>query len=270
MLKKITLFLLTFMFLASFSVSATLAKNDKPKHEKNTPNKSERALKQQEKNLQKQEKSEKRRGPKGGPSGQNGRSFMGKLYFFEENPDPEDLIVEDEEGDIPEEPPVEDPEGSEPGEGFIDEENDVLEIAWGKMNYNLVGPYLRFVFNGHGLEVDTDYTLVYYPNYPEAAVTGLICLGSGTSDEFGDVHMNEKLYGLCDLPVPGDTNDGAQVILVLTEDVDCDGGEMPAWNPALYLFGYNLMKFDDTTCEITELPPEEEPEPEPEEEPVQE
>lgn len=255
MFKKAGIVFLTLMFFTFLSVSTTLAKNDKPKHEKNTPNKSERALQQQEINAQKkQEKAEKEKGPKGGWSGQNGSSFMGKLYFFEEDPDPEDLIVEEEEEDIPEEPV-----DSEPGEDFIDEENDILDIAWGKMNYNLVGPYLKFVFNGHGLEVDTDYTLGYLPSYDiEDETRWMICLGSDTSDEFGNVHMNERLYGLCDLPFPDDTNDGAQLILVPTEDVNCDGDAMLDWNPAYYLFGYDLIKFDNTTCEYEEAILEEE------------
>jgi hypothetical protein len=268
MFKKTGIVLLTIMFFTFLSVSATLAKNDKPKHRKNTPQKSERALEQQEMNSQKPEKPEKpqrEKGPKGGPSGPNGRSFMGKLYFFEEDPEPQDLIVEEEEEEIPEEPV-----DSEPGEDFIDEENDLLEIAWGKMNYNLVGPYFKFVFNGHGLEPGIDYTLIYYPGYPDGDGMGLICLGKGTSDEFGDVHINERVYGLCDLPGPEDTNDGAKLILVLSEDVDCDGAAIIEWDSASYLFGYNLMSFDDTTCEITELLPEEEPEPGPEEEPVEE
>ncbi|MBN1833214.1 MAG: hypothetical protein JW896_14010 [Deltaproteobacteria bacterium] len=261
MFKKISFIFLSFMFFALFSVSTTLAKNDKPKNDKNTPNRSERALEQQERNTQQREVGDKEKGPKGGPSGQNGRSFMGKLYFFEEDADPEEMIVEEEEGDTPEEPV-----DSEPGEDFIDEENDDLEIAWGKMNYNLVGPYFKFVFNGHGLEVDTDYTLIYYPNYPEGDGTDLICLGSGMADEYGNVHINERLYGLCDLPIPEDANDGAQLILALTDDIDCEGaGVQETWDTAFYLFGFNLMRFDDTTCEITSPPPEEEPEPEPEE-----
>jgi hypothetical protein len=256
MFKKTGIVFLILMIFTFLSVSAALAKNDKPKHRKNTPNKSERALEQQEINAQRQqEKAEKEKGPKGGWSGQNGRSFMGKLYFFEEDPEPEDLIVEEEEEEVPEEPV-----DSEPGEDFIDEENDILEIAWGKMNYNLVGPYFKFVFNGHRLEPGIDYTLIYYPNYPEGDGTGLICLGNGTSDEFGDVHINERVYGLCDLPAPGDENEGAQLILVLTDDVDCDGAVMSLWAPESYLFGFNLMRFDDTTCEVTESPPEEEPE----------
>ena len=185
---------------------------------------------------------------------------MGKLYFFEEDPEPQDLIVEEEEEETPKEPV-----DGEPGEDFIDEENDVLEIAWGKMNYNLVGTYLKFVFNGHGLEPGIDYTLIYYPSYPEGDGTGLICLGRGMSDEFGDVHINERIYGLCDLPFPEDTNNGAQLILVLTDDVDCDGAVISLWDPESYLFGFNLMRFDDTTCQITEPPPEPDPEPEPEE-----
>ena len=169
---------------------------------------------------------------------------MGKLYFFEEDPDPEELIVEDGEEDVPE------------GEDFIDEENDVLEIVWGKMNYNLVGSYFKFVFNGHGLKPDTEYTLIYYP---EPSGDGLLCLGSDVSDEFGNVHINEKLIGVCDMPIPEDENypNGAKLCLVLASDVDCDASEMIEWNPSSYLFGFNLIKFDDTTCEYEETNPEE-------------
>lgn len=279
MSKRISIVFLTLIFFTFLSVSTALAKNDKPKHKKNTPHKSETALQQQNKNSQKPEKpekAEKEKGQKGGPSGQNGRSFMGKLYFFELDPDPEDLIVEEP---VEEEPlgdeqggePVEDPEA----EDFIDEENDVLDIAWGKMNYNLVGPYLKFVFNGHGLEPYTEYTLIYYPE--PSGGEGLILLGSGESDEFGDVHMNERLYGICDIPAPDDVNFpiGGQLILVLTADICADVDcvtpvtPLPDPYPESYLFGFNLMTFDDTMCEYADPSFEEDPEV-PEEVPAEE
>lgn len=36
--------------------------------------------------------------------------------------------------------------------------------TWGKMKYNLEGPTFDFVFNGHGLEPNTEYSLIYYGN----------------------------------------------------------------------------------------------------------
>ena len=37
--------------------------------------------------------------------------------------------------------------------------------AWGKMKYNLSGSTFDFVFNGHGLQPNTDYSLIYYADY---------------------------------------------------------------------------------------------------------
>ena len=145
--KKISIVFLTFMFLTFLSVSTTLAKNDKPKHEKNTPNKSERALEQQEKNSQKTEKKE---GPKG-PSKQAGKSNVGHLYLYEKMPDPE--------------------------AGREDPWVIVEGGMWGKMKYDLEGPTFDFVFNGHRLPIGVEYTLIYYPD-PWPGL-GLICLVSG-------------------------------------------------------------------------------------------
>mgnify|MGYP001098461716 CR=1 FL=1 len=93
--------------------------------------------------------------------------------------------------------------------------------AWGKMKYNLSGEEFEFVFNGHGLVPGTDYTLIYYPDpWPG---NGLICLGTATADEYGDVHiMNTVNTG--DLPAAYDDNypDGAKIWLVLSADIDCD------------------------------------------------
>ena len=116
--------------------------------------------------------------------------------------------------------------------------------AWGKMKYNLSGEMFEFVFNGHGLEAGYDYTLIYYPDpWPG---NGLICLGSGTANKGGEVHIAESYEGIDFLPVVLDDNfpDGAKIWLVLKEDVNCVAQEMVGWNPEEYLFEDDLIQFN--------------------------
>lgn len=127
--------------------------------------------------------------------------------------------------------------------------NIVEDGAWGKMKYNLAGPEFDFVFNGHELEPGLEYTLIYYPDkegdpWPR---TDIICLGSDTVCEEGNVHIKESV-DTGDLPVEGDKNDGAKIWLVLSSDVDCDSdnAKMVGWNQEEYLFEYDLITFDDT------------------------
>ena len=121
---------------------------------------------------------------------------------------------------------------------------DIVEDgAWGKMKYHLSGPMFDFVFNGHGLEPGSDYTLIYYPDpWPGAR---LICLGSGIANEEGNVHIMGNV-DTGDLPASLDTNPGAKIWLVLSGDVDCESQKMVGWTPAEYLFEYDLITFDDT------------------------
>ena len=115
--------------------------------------------------------------------------------------------------------------------------------AWGKMKYNLSGSELEFLFNGHGLETGYEYKLIYYPDpWPG---NGLICLGSGTANAEGDVHIKGSA-DTGDLPADYDENDGAKIWLVLADDVDCVNQKMIGWNPTEYLFEYDLIIFDDT------------------------
>ncbi len=148
----------------------------------------------------------------GGPNGPAGNSNVGHLNLYEKDANWE--IVEDG--------------------------------ANGKMKYNLSGTEFEFVFNGHGLEADTDYCLIYYPDpWPGR---GLICLGCATSNGGGNVHIQGSV-NTGDLPAEDyDDNypDGAKIWLVLADDVDCDDQEMTDWNPTEYLFEGDLIKFDDT------------------------
>jgi len=142
-----------------------------------------------------------------GKTGQAGKSNIAHLYLHEKDPGTWDIV----------------PDG-----------------AWGKMKYNISGETFDFVFNGHGLVEGTEYTLIYYPDpWPGE---GLICLGSGTVNEEGDIHIAESV-DTGDLPIEGDENDGAKIWLVLSDDFDCSGG-WSAWNPTEYLFEEDLITFD--------------------------
>lgn len=112
--------------------------------------------------------------------------------------------------------------------------------AWGKMMFN--SDKSTFVFNGHALEPNTDFSLIYYPDpWPG---DGLMVLGMGTSDANGNVHIagNDFDFGL--IPIESDLNkdNGAKIWLVLSSDVDdVDPTKMIGWNPTEYLFEYNVL-----------------------------
>jgi hypothetical protein len=146
-----------------------------------------------------------------GPNGQAGKSNVGHLYLFEKDP---------------------------VGWSIID------DGAWGKMNYRIAAPKFRFVFNGHGLEPATDYTLIYYPDpWPGS---GAICLGTGPANEDGNVHIAGRTDLNTNLPIGVDENQGAKIWLVLKADVDCTASMMIGWNPASYLFEDDLITYTDT------------------------
>jgi hypothetical protein len=145
-----------------------------------------------------------------GPSGQAGKSNIGHLYLHEKDPTSWEII---EDG------------------------------AWGKMRYNRSGELFDFVFNGHHLVPGTMYALIYYPDpWPGE---GLICLGVGMADEYGDVHIRGKI-ATGSLPIEDDENDGAKIWLVLQSDVECDSQLMIGWNPGEYLFEFDLISFEAT------------------------
>ncbi|MDD2777908.1 MAG: hypothetical protein PHS47_04180 [Methanocellales archaeon] len=119
--------------------------------------------------------------------------------------------------------------------------------AWGKMQYNLAGPTFDFVFNGHGLEPNTEYSLIYYGdpwpgNHPGALIA------SGASNEGGNIHLACSVDLGMDLPDPADANypTGAKIWLVLSSDYGASTNAMKAWNPTEYLFDGPLITYDDT------------------------
>ena len=149
----------------------------------------------------------------------------------------------------------------------------VEEGAWGKLKYNLEGPTFDFVFNGHGLEIDTDYSLIYYADFEDRMNVwggnnpGAL-IASGTSNEWGDIHLMGPVELNMDLPSPPDANisyynygtdstvpvytgdnyahaHGAKIWLVPS---DCYDGvdTVTAWQPTRFLFETDLIWYTDT------------------------
>jgi hypothetical protein len=145
-----------------------------------------------------------------GQHGRSGRSFIGHLYLFEKNPETWEIIKNG---------------------------------SWGKMKYNIMGQRFNFVFIGHSLEPNCNYTLIYYPDpWPGKNLT---CLGNASTNHDGNIHIKGSVL-TGDLPNKTfDSNypNGSKIWLVLTEDVDCENTEMIGWNPTEYLFEHNLIKY---------------------------
>jgi len=152
------------------------------------------------------------KGPFGrGHNGQAGKSHIGHLYLVEKNPDTWEVVKNG---------------------------------SWGKMKYILKGPEFSFVFNGHKLEANQSYTLIYYPDpWPG---NNLICLGNASTNGNGSIHIKNSV-NTSSLPRENDENfpDGAKIWLVLSIDVDNESEipHMEGWNPTEYLFEYDLINY---------------------------
>jgi hypothetical protein len=113
--------------------------------------------------------------------------------------------------------------------------------AWGKLMYK--GD--KFVFNGHGLEVGVDYTLISYKE-PWAGCGSKI-LGIATSNDEGNVHIMGPMPTLVVNNYAGYTTGdyvdvtGSKIWLVPTDDFPTDGECFAGWNPTSYLFENNLI-----------------------------
>ena len=133
----------------------------------------------------------------------------------------------------------------------------VAEGAWGKLKYTLTETTFDFHFNGHGLEPESEYALIYYPDpWPG---TGLIIFGTDIADEEGNVHIkgSKDIEGI--LPVEGDENvggeeGGVKIWLVLSDDKGDTEIGMAGWNPGEYLFEYALIPVD--APEVVTVTPE--------------
>lgn len=154
-----------------------------------------------------------------GKNGPAGKSKVGHLYLYEKTPAPEGAW------------PI------------------VAGGSWGKMNYKRLGNTIDFVFNGHELPAGVEYKLIAYKEpWPGA---GLIILGSGSSNEYGDVHIMGTSAALPVSSYPTVTSDeysgcGTKIWLVLSADVS-EGEWTGGWNPEEYLFEDDLIYSDCPT-----------------------
>jgi hypothetical protein len=107
-------------------------------------------------------------------------------------------------------------------------------------------PKPMFVFNAHGMEVGTTYSLI---SYAEPWGTPVIVQGTGVADEFGDVHIKGGALNLvCNdytgftegdyTPATGYTT-GSKIWLVPSADLT--GTAFNAWTPDTYLFETDLI-----------------------------
>lgn len=149
-----------------------------------------------------------------GKSGPAGKSNVAHLYLYEKNPSDWSIV-----------------DGG----------------AWGKMAYNLAGPTFDYVFNGHGLAPNTEYSLIYYADSWPGNNPGAL-VASGVSNDGGNIHLSGSPDLNMDLPGAADANypGGAKIWLVLSSDYDAGLTKMTGWNPAEYLFEYDLITYDDT------------------------
>lgn len=125
-------------------------------------------------------------------------------------------------------------------------------FSWGTLRYNKWGAQFEFAFNGFNLARNQEYTLVYYPG-EEAA---MICLGQGTSNRMGHVNITGSA-DICSLPVAEDSNypDGARIMLVPSEDLDCEEGVLYVPQSSQNLLNRELIRFTDTDgCPVLEPP----------------
>ena len=170
-----------------------------------------------------------------GIKGQAGRSNVGFVELWEKNPDTWEIV---EDG------------------------------AWAKLKYNLEGETFDFVFNGHGLEANTEYSLIYYADFEDRMNVwggnnpGAL-IASGTSNGGGNIHLMGPVELNMDLPCSPDANidihdysgppdnyvnaHGAKIWLVPS---DCLTGstDLPVviWAPTRFLFETDLIWYDDT------------------------
>lgn len=124
----------------------------------------------------------------------------------------------------------------------------VEDGARGKLRYNLAGDEFEYGFNGHRLEAETNYSLIYYPEPQTDWPWWVKVIDSGTTNNGGNINLAGSVDLGMDLTGPIDKynpDGGAKIWLVLTADIN-DDSELQGWNPTEYLFENNLIFYDDT------------------------
>lgn len=103
--------------------------------------------------------------------------------------------------------------------------NLVPDGALGKMTYTEG----KIVFNGKGLEPETDYSLIEYPEPQITWPHPIFVVGSEMTKKNGTLHISADYV----------VGPGGKYWLAPTSDLM--GSSLSGWNPTEYLFEYNLI-----------------------------
>jgi len=108
--------------------------------------------------------------------------------------------------------------------------------AWGKMKYYPEGETFDFVFNGHGLEAKTDYSLIYWHDYEPWDIT---VIDGGTSNKGGNIHLADSYDFGHDL-------DDDKIWLVPSDDINEAQNKLSDFRGEEHLWENNPIDFIDT------------------------
>ncbi len=124
------------------------------------------------------------------------------------------------------------------------------------MMYFWYGSTFDFVLNAHQLPAGSEWTLTYQPE--PLPSSGVICLGNATVNGGSQLHLAGSVELDSNLPPaldptadPSTQPPDALLALVLSADVDCTGGTMTNFEPAMYLWTNPRVRYIDTDL----LPP---------------
>ena len=100
----------------------------------------------------------------------------------------------------------------------------------------------KFIFNGHGLEAQTGYSLINFARVDTEWPATINVLGEGTANNGGNVHI-AGTYAYADLawdttPDTG-SEEGYKIWLVLSEDITDE--KLEGWTPKDILFEVELI-----------------------------
>jgi hypothetical protein len=136
----------------------------------------------------------------------------------------------------------------------VAEESD--SEAWARMMYFWIGTTFDYVLNAHGLEPGSEWTLV-----ARAADDSAICLGDGTVNPGGQLHLRDSLELESHLPddldpfeatPEGEDPAGTALELVPSDGVDCDAGttteEEPDEDALSSEHDIRFVDVDEVTC----------------------
>lgn len=124
------------------------------------------------------------------------------------------------------------------------------------MMYFWYGSTFDYVLNAHGLTAASQWTLTYQPE--PLPSPGVVCLGSATVNGGGQLHLASSIDLGTNLPPaldptadPSTQPPDALLALVPSADVDCTGGTMTNFEPAVYLWTNPRVRYVDTNLLTT-------------------